>query len=581
MKKLFSLLIIATISTTSYSQTSNIQWQKTFGGSLPDEAYHIQQTTDGGYVVAGVSQSNDGQVTGNHGGDDYWVVKLNDTGAIQWEKSFGGSGDDICYSIQQTADGGYILAGGTASSDSDVICSVPEWDYWLVKISSSGSIEWSSCFGGSSYNVAWSVQQTNDLNYIVTGVTYSNDGNVTGNHGGADYWVVLVSSSGSLMWEKCLGGSGNDLGKMVRPTTDGGYIAVGSSNSNDSQVSGNHGSYDYWVVKLDDTGAIQWQKSLGGSLNDNAAAIQQTYDGGYIVAGSSNSTFGQITGHHGDSTTADYWVVKLNDTGAIQWQKSLGGSNNDNAYSVLQTLDSGYIVSGSSSSADGDVTVNYGGQDYWVVKLSKSGTIQWQKTLGGSGDDVAYYAQETADSGYVVTGTTNSTDDNITVNHGDYDYWVVKLSSCVLDSPTIIATGFLLSTSVSYNTYQWEFNGVPIAGATNATYTATSNGTYNVIVTDTNGCKGTSVASNITALSVDQLLYKNAITILPNPTTGIINIIGSGVESIHIYNDIGQLMKEVSNARKISISELPAGLYFILLTNDKDQAIYQGKVIKE
>ena len=173
---------------------------------------------------------------------------------------------------------------------------------------------------------------------------------------------------------------------------------------------------------------IEWQKSLGGTGSDGATTIQQTADGGYIVAGASISTDGDVTGNHGGN---DYWVVKLNSTGTITWQKCLGGTGDDFASSIQQTIDGGYIVAGYSESTNGDVTGNHGGQDYWVIKLDSTGSITWQKSLGGTSQDYAYAIQQTADGGYIVAGYTTSTDGDVTGNHGDYDYWVVKLSPAV------------------------------------------------------------------------------------------------------------------------------------------------------
>ncbi len=188
------------------------------------------------------------------------------------------------------------------------------------------AIQWEKALGGTGYDYATSIVQTSDGGYIVAGYSYSNDGDVTGNHGSADYWVVKLDNTGSISWQKSLGGSGDDEAASIVQTSDGGYIMAGSSNSNDGDVTGNHGSYDCWVVKLDNTGSVSWQKSLGGTGGDLASSVEQTSDGGYIVAGQSYSTDGDVTGNHG---VADCWVVKLDDTGSISWQKSLGGSNAD------------------------------------------------------------------------------------------------------------------------------------------------------------------------------------------------------------------------------------------------------------
>jgi len=293
-----------------------------------------------------------------------------------------------------------------------------------VKLDETGNIQWQKYLGGSDGDGAFSIQQTSDGGYIVAGVAYSNDGDVSGNHGDSDYWIVKLDETGNIQWQKCLGGSREDVAKSIQQTSDGGYIVAGITPSNDGDVSGNHGSADYWIVKLDETGKIQWQKCLGGSDGDGAFSIQQTSDGGYIVAGVAYSNDGDVSGNHGDS---DYWIVKLDETGKIQWQKCLGGSSYDEAYSIQQTSDGGYIVAGYTYSNDGDVSGNHGDFDYWIVKLDETGNIQWQKCFGGSSYDYAQSIQQTSDGGYIVAGWTESNDGDVSGNHGNSDYWIVKL----------------------------------------------------------------------------------------------------------------------------------------------------------
>ena len=575
----FLPLLFMTISITAFSQPSILQWQKTFGGSADEYAQCIRVTKDGGYIFTGPSDSNDSEVTGNHGLTDYWVVKTDDTGHIQWQTSLGGGGDEVSHSIQQTEDLGYIVIGGTSTNppSGDISCTVMEWDYWMVKLSPSGAIVWKSCFGGSNYNVAWSVQQTTDSGYIATGTSYSTDGDVTGNHGSGDFWVIKVSSTGSLLWEKSLGGSGPDQAKSIQQTTDGGYIVAGSSSSNDGQVTGNHGGSDYWAVKLDDTGAIQWERSYGGSGTEVCYNVQQTIDGGYIIGGASNSIDGQVTGNHGGD---DYWVVKIDDTGAIQWENSYGGAGDEICYSIQQTTDSGYVVAGSTDSASGQVKTAHGGNDYWIVKLNTWGELSGERTLGGSGTEIASSVQQTTDGGYIIAGQTSSDDGDITHNFGGQDFWVVKLSACLLDSPIIISSGDTLGTAITYDTYQWLLNGIAITGATSATYAATVNGNYEVIVTTTGSCSDTSAVKNISGLAVSNL-HNGSVTMEPNPTTGIINITGAGQVNAHVYNTAGQLMQQSANTRTISIASLPPGLYFIYLSDINGNIISRDKIIKQ
>ena len=306
------------------AQGPEIQWQKCFGGTQDDFAECIIQTSDGGFVTAGTTNSNDGNVSGNHGGYDAWVVKLNAAGAIQWQKCFGGSGDDEFNSIVQTSDGGFAATGWTYSNDGEVSGNHGSPDVWVVKLDDTGAIQWQKCLGGELSDVATSIIQTADGGFAVAGNTASTDGDVSGNHGGqADAWVVKLNDTGAILWQRCCGGSGEESFSSIIETTDGGFVAAGYTGSNDGDVSGNHGSNDVWVVKLNASGAILWQKCLGGSGQDIAFSIIQDFDDGLSVAAITNSNDGEVSGNHGEN---DAWVVKLNSAGSIEWQKCLGGA---------------------------------------------------------------------------------------------------------------------------------------------------------------------------------------------------------------------------------------------------------------
>jgi hypothetical protein len=444
MKKglpLFGLLIINSLFLTinSNAQAPAIEWQKSIGGTNDDAGNSIFQTSDGGYIVAGNAKSNDGDIVGYHGAvgtGDFLIVKLDNTGAIQWQKSLGGTALENGTNIQQTTDGGYIVTGMSMSTDGDVTGNHGSIDCWVVKLMSNGDIDWQKSFGGSGVDYGLSIKQTND-GYIIGSTAYSADGDIASHHGASsstDIWLVKVNNAGALQWEKSYGGTANDFIASIGLTSDG-FIVSGKSNSTDGDVTGNHGGADYWVIKLDTAGVIQWQKSLGGSSDDGALSIQQTNDGGYVMAGTSYSNDGDVTGHHGTTATMDYWVVKLLSNGNIDWQKSLGGTMNDGGTGIWQTTDNGYFVSGHSYSNDGDITGHHGSTttaDIWVLKLSDTGVLLWQESLGGTSDELnAVFAnQETSDGGFVIAGTSKSTDGDVTGHHGTNstsDCWVVKL----------------------------------------------------------------------------------------------------------------------------------------------------------
>ncbi len=432
MKKIKSLLIISLLSIIncqlSIAQSPSIQWAKCYGGTGYERANSISQTKDGGYIVAGLSLSNDGDVTGNHGTNgDYWIVKIDNLGTIQWEKCYGGSFLDWAYSIQQTNDGGYIIAGFTSSNDGDVMnlhldsLGNHSDDAWIVKINDTGAVQWAKCYGGSSEDYANSIQQTFDGGYIFAGYTRSNDGDVIGNQAFQNSWVVKLNDTGAIEWSKCYGAIlGQTQANSIVQTSDSGYIYTGYASTNgldDGDVTGSYGDMDFWVVRLDKLGTLKWEKCYGGGGSDEANSIINTYDGGYAVTGYTGS-FG-----HG---YLDYMVVKLSDTGAVQWQQYYGGTNQDYANSIVQTLDSGYVIAGDTWSVDGDVTrqsILDSSITYWVIKLDKTGSLIWNDCLPNignfNGGGEAYSIIQTTDGGYAIAGESGATTAN---------YWIYKLA---------------------------------------------------------------------------------------------------------------------------------------------------------
>jgi len=434
MKKLLNLIFIL-VSLTVFSQTQNIEWEQTYGGSERDEINSTILTSDGGYLLGGWTESNDGDIqSGNHGGRDYWVVKINSTGTIEWEQTYGGSSYDDLRSTIPTSDGGYLLGGITDSNDGDIQSGNHGGrDFWVVKINSTGTIEWEQTYGGSGPEVIGSIITTSDGGYLLGGFTESNDGDIqSGNHGGRDYWVVKINSTGTIEWEQTYGGSSYDDLRSTIPTSDGGYLLGGYTYSNDGDIqSGNNGQTDYWVVKINSTGTIEWEQTYGGSSSDQLFSTLLTSDGGYLLGGRTDSNDGDIqSGNQGDY---DYWAVKINSTGTIEWEQTYGGSSSDQLFSTLLTSDGGYLLGGYTDSNDGDIqSGNQGESDYWVVKINSTGTIEWEQTYGGSERDEITSTIPTSDGGYLLGGYSSSNDGDIqSGNHGGYDYWVVKIGGTI------------------------------------------------------------------------------------------------------------------------------------------------------
>jgi len=344
-----------------------LEWQRCIGGGGDDAAYSAQEVGDGGYIVVGWTSSIDGDMADNHGGQDAWVMKLDGTGAPEWHRCLGGSENEHAWRVLADADGGYWLACDAWSDNGDVSFNHGGGDAWVVKLSATGSIEWQQCLGGSLGDLARSLLLTADGGAVVAGYSASDDGNISGNHGGGDAWVAKLSAYGFVQWQHCLGGSGLDRAYSVQATADSGFVVAGDTGSNDGDVSGNHGSSDIWVVKLSGNGDLQWQHCLGGSMVDFFCwSIQNDSDSGYVTAGFTQSDDGDVSGNHG---AGDAWVVKLDAAGELQWQRCLGGNGSESFSSACPTTDGGYVLAGGSSSTTGDVSGNHGGYDAWVVKL--------------------------------------------------------------------------------------------------------------------------------------------------------------------------------------------------------------------
>jgi len=427
MKQILLFLYFFTISAASQAPVT--QWTKCLGGSSTDELNGIKATSDGGAIVIGTTQSDDGDITDPPGYIDFWIVKLDAAGAVQWQKTYGSNNTDYAYAIDQTADGGYIFTGMAGSTDGDVTSSAYGSQIWVVKLDVSGNMQWQKTFGGSNQEYGYSVRQTTDGGYIVAGSSASNDGNVTGNHGDFDVWILKLSATGTLQWQKSYGGSLFDEAYSIKQTSDGGYVVAAFTDSNDGNVTGFHGFYDIWILKLNASGILMWQKTVGGTGQERPNDIIVTTDNNYMVVGFTNSTDGDSTGTY---LGVDGWVVKLSAAGVVQWQHTYGGNSQDVLTGIVQTPD-GFALTGSTSSNDsGDITGSHPSSDAWVFKINTSGAIQWQKYFGNNAIDRFTGIQKATDGGLLLAGSTMGPSIEGVPTHSGFvindDYLVVKLS---------------------------------------------------------------------------------------------------------------------------------------------------------
>jgi hypothetical protein len=418
-----ALFIAATLPTQSaYIRTSppsdtipaigpSSHFCKGIGGKNDDGGHSLIQTSDGGYAIAGHTKSF------GAGNWDVYVVKLDANGNLQWTRTIGGENEDLGHSLIQTSDGGYVIAGHTKSFGAG------DWDVYVVKLDSTGNLQWTRTIGGENEDLSLSLIQTSDGGYAIAGASKSFGA------GEDDVYVVKLDANGNLQWTKTIGGPKRDWSSSLIQTSDSGYAIAGYTKSFGV------GGADVYVVKLDANGNLQWTKTIGGPADEIGFSLIQTPDGGYVIAGYTNS-FG--------AGGLDVYVVKLNANGNLQWTKTIGGPASEigNSHSLIQTADGGYAIAGFTQS------FGAGEWDVYVVKLSANGNLQWTKTTGGPKDDWGNSLIQTSDGGYAIAGHTES------FGAGEWDVYVVKLDKngdacCAVSQTSRIGSGGRLRSATS------------------------------------------------------------------------------------------------------------------------------------
>lgn len=464
MKKLYLLLPIF-LPFLTFSQ--DILWEKSYGGTHADYLFDAQPTADYGFILAGssVSDKTGNKAEDNHGDLDYWIWKMNEKGELDWQKSIGGNGFDLLQSIKGTKDGGFILAG-TSSSGSGFqkgeACKGIT-DFWVLKLDASGQEQWQRTIGGAGQDELLCAFQTKDGGYILGGSSSSNPPTISNtkpdgkssaitkadlfnksekSRGNMDYWVVKLSKDGSIEWQKTYGGQYADLLRSMEQTTDNGYILVGYSNSpiSGDKAENTKGAGDYWIVKIDDIGEIQWQNTYGADGDDQPYVIHQAFDGGYIVGGNSDSKNALSTQGGIVSNGTDFWLLKLDKEGSVDWSKTFDFGKVDILTSLVENADHTYLIGGYAKTetsrsamttiakAAGVSTDKDGVNDYIALKVDEKGEELWNKTVGSSGEDILRKIIETRDGGYLMAGTSNSNSSkDKNSNIGSNDFWIVKL----------------------------------------------------------------------------------------------------------------------------------------------------------
>ncbi len=550
----FSIVFSSTpLITSTDCEAYSPSWFTNYGGTNSEVARSIAETPDGGTIILGHSLSDDGEVGDNFGGVDFWLVKTDANGALEWERNYGGSSTDNGKSILTTSDGGYLICGETFSNDGEVGGTAGSFDFWVLKVDAFGNIQWNRLYGGSSAENLEKVESTPDGGYILVGTTSSANGDINTNQGLSDGWILKIDNMGTVEWSRTLGGSLEDALSFVQNTNDGGYIVAGNSFSSDGIIGTNNGSLDAIVYKLDALGNIQWGRNFGGSDLDYALCVRQTVDGGYIVSGVSNSSDGDFLTNKGASDT---FVIKLNADGSTDWIKTYGGTAEDEGSNILCYPDGTYIMVANTFSFDFDINRNNGLGDIWMVRLQNDGTIATEDNFGGSMTEFIYDARFAPDGSILLCGFSESNNGNLPGNNGQGDFWAARFGvptdvppSIQLRTDTLICRGDMLElkaldSNCNNCTYLWNDGNT----ASTRMVTPNTSTNYTVTITNTNtGC----TASDEVLIDVSNLAILITDVRSPSPCQvedGFITLMGIGGTTNYTYQwDSGQSQSAIAN----------------------------------
>ncbi len=426
----FVVFLAWLIQPTLAQLTADVVWQRCIGGSGTDWGLDLTATNDGGFICFGNSYSADGDAVGSHGEIDMLVTKLDADGTVQWTRVLGGSDVEWASTCIEASDGSILVSGLTRSTNGQVTGLQGYQDVWVVKLSPLGIVIWEHSYGGMGWEGIGYIQETADGGFLIHTNTDSPDGDVVGFHPGGsvatDCWVFKIDGSGQLIWSRAIGGSGHEAtGKLIQ-TMDGGILmGIAWAESNDGDVVGHHGGRDCLLVKMNATGSVEWSLAVGGSLGDEGSDVLELSNGDIMLLGRTASMDGDIAINQGGY---DVLLAKVSSTGSLIWSRTYGGSLDDNGQRLFAAPDGGFIIGCGSSSNDGDVSGNHGQIDAWVFKVDADGTLMWQRSFGGSLND-RVSLNEVESGGYVLSGYTDSNTDDVQGNHGSEDIWFVKLST--------------------------------------------------------------------------------------------------------------------------------------------------------
>ncbi|MCB0696560.1 MAG: T9SS type A sorting domain-containing protein [Chitinophagaceae bacterium] len=562
-------------SVVSFAQPT-ITWSKNFGGSNQEVQSAMVELSGGSVILGSSTFSNDKDVHNNYGKWDLWLAKLSPAGDTIWTKNYGSTEGDFLNDMIVDRTGRLVCVGSSyANNTGDVGMGKGSRDMWVICIdTASGAVIWSKVYGSSGYDEGYDIVQMNNGHFVVAGINQGNDGDVTNNHGGYDGWIVQLDSNGNKVKEKSFGGTKFEQFSDVIVSANGGLVLAGEAQSNDFDVTGNHGSNDMWVVRLDTALQLVWQKCVGGSSYDNAWSVKELPGGNLLAAGCEQSTDGDLTSVSNADIKGNYYLVKFSSTGNILWQKAYGGTSYDYLDDMLQRGANEFVLIGEAESDDGNIATNYGMADIWLASVDSNGTILWSKSMGGSKGDFGNSAITNREGGLYVFSVSQSADSDIVQTKGNSDIWVVKL--CLPADTGLSKSMFTYTADHNYPgaTYTWiDCSNNSVVGS-GRSFTATKNGNYKLVISqpciaDTSSC------FTVTGVDVKNVFEQRNITVYPNPGHGVFGIISDKIipnEKILVTDISGrriptQLVSK-QNRQYVDLGDVIPGIYILTIVDD-------------
>lgn len=518
---------------TIWGLGNNTTWcDRTFGNDSADRCYVVRETIGKRTMLAGTSWSKQGNelTSANYGEGDFWVLQVDTLGRnIIWNKTYGGSGTDSLFAMEGTYDGNFIIGGASNSGigGAKTQDSLGGYDFWVLKINQNGAVWWDKTFGGDSTDVLKSIVPCNDMGFLLAGYSISdtNSSKTDSCRGGYDYWVVKIDATGNVLWQKTYGGNKNDYLNSAIFTFDHGFVLSGWSESNTSseKSENSRGVYDYWVIKIDSTGNIQWDKTIGSSLNDFAYKVVQDADtSGYVIGGTSWSPAASEK-TQASRGQCDFWVVKIANDGSMLWDKTIGSNRMDDLRDIYLTAEGNYVFAGSSNSNIGNEKSENtkGNFDYWIVKMDTLRNIHWDNCYGGTSNDLLQSVYQSCDRGYILAGWSfsNIGSDKSQNSRGFEDYWALKLN--VPTDPHFGYDGVCLGQTTNFidftqtypDAWNWDFgDNNPLvenhATDKNPVHSYSSPGDYLVTMIVKEGCQLPDTLSKIVTIKPNVVLGK-------------------------------------------------------------------------